>query len=138
MIYNIKLIDFNDFFNKSISIDILNTIHAYNLFVNKKLNLKNKETKQVISHFIAYHVAKMLNNFDINKNIIVIQPNIINDVSEIIEYSDSDSIKRLIKSVLSELKKIYPNKIFVSRKVVDFENPDTIRLFFNKYNDRFF
>lgn len=134
MIFNIKLIDFNDFFSKTISIDILNTIHAYNLFVNKKLNLKNKETKQVISHFIAYHVAKMLNNFDVNKNIIVTQPNIINDNCEINEYADPDSVKKLIKSVLMELKKIYPNKIFISRKIVDFENPDTIRLFFNKYN----
>ena len=126
MIYNIKLIDFNEFFTKTISTDILNTIHAYNLLVNKKLNLRNKETKQVISHFIAYHVAKLINNYDVNKNIILLQPNIIDDTSEIIEYTDSESIKKLIKSVMLVLKKTYTNKIFITRKNIDFENPDII------------
>lgn len=135
MVQNIKLIDFNTFFNATISISILDTLHGYKLFKNNTLSLRDKDTKRFIIHLVGYHCLKILKTHDINKDVLIVQPEIISDNSELLSYfSDIKKTKKLILQTLKILNKQYPNRIVFLKQSKDLSNPDTIQFVFNKCN----
>ena len=135
MTHNTIITDFDVFFNTTISINILDTLHSYDLFKDTKLNLRNQETKQIISHFIIYHVMKMVDIDQVYRKILIVQPNVLSDNSEILKYVETvEPIKNLIIKTLKGLKQNYPNNILILKDYKDLTNPDTAAYIFNKCN----
>jgi len=135
MVQNIKLIDFNDFFNAKISISILDSLHGYKLFKDNTLNLRDKDTKNLIFNLVLYHGLKIVKTHDINKQVLVVQPEIILDSSELLSYFiNIKPTKKLILQAVKTLNKQYPDKVIILRENKDLLNPDTLQFIFNKCN----
>ena len=135
MVQNIKLIDFNDFFNAKISISILDSLHGYKLFKDNTLNLRDKDTKNLIFNLVLYHGLKIVKTHDINKQVLVVQPEIILDSSELLSYFiNIKPTKKLILQAVKTLNKQYPDKVIILRENKDLLNPDILQFIFNKCN----
>lgn len=132
--HNTILIDFEDFYNNTISINVLDALHTYKHIQESKIDLKSKEVKSIILNFVSYHVAKLINLDSIDKSILIIQPYIINK-SEILNYINSvELFKSMLLKNLKALKQNFPKRIIILKEFKDLSNPDTIKLIFNKCN----
>jgi hypothetical protein len=134
MIYNILPIEFHTLFNNTIKHDIIDGLLAYKLFKDNMLNLRNKETKRLISYFITYHLVKKIKESKEDKTVIVIQPFIINECQDLCDSTIHPSLCIHIKTILKILSKSYPTNIVFLKHVMAISSKDTIVLLFNKCN----
>ena len=132
MIYNVKLLDFNEFFNNTIQKEILDTFFIYKLFdKDDQINLRNSQVKNIINYFIILFTSKFINVINNEKTVIVIQPNIV-DGTNISNYCEINSLRNIIKKTLKILQNKYPHNIVLLKKSMDVLNLDTIKFIFNK------
>ena len=133
MLYNIKITEFNNLFNNEIFINIVDTLSVYNLLEDNKIQLRKKESKNFIVHFVMYSVIKLLRDSTANKNIIVVQPSMFHN-QELETYCDINHFKNILHKILKDLKKYYPCNIIFLKTESDVTNPDVMTYVFNKSN----
>lgn len=136
MTRNINLLDFNTFFIEHIQKNILDSLLIYKLLDKNVINLRNSDTKRLITYFIAYHISKVISmeNSGLYKPVCVIQPEILNETLEICTYCNIEQLKNIILPILKGLKKSNPNNVIILKKKMDINSPDTIAYIFSKSN----
>lgn len=138
MIYNITPIEFHTLFETTIEPDIISSLSVYNLLANNIVNLKNQETKRLISYFIVYHIIKKIKESKIDKNVVVVQPFILNNINISNYCTDTNQYtilyQKIIKNILKILQKAYPNNLMILKRIMDIKAKDTMEYIFNKSN----
>lgn len=132
MIYNIKLIDFNDFFVKNIQKEILDNIFTLHSD-QQTIQLSKPEINQIITNLINFHFDKLFKTISLNKEIIIVQPNIIQN-TEIENYTKQTALFNLLSKILKNIQKKWPNRIFLFKEKVDINSIDLQFLIFHKSN----
>jgi hypothetical protein len=132
MIYNIQLIDFNDFFVKNIQKEILDNILSLQPD-QQKIQLSKPEIKQIITNLINFHIDKLFSKISLNKTIIIVQPYIIQN-TEIENYAKESSLKNLLNKILKNIHIKWPNRIFLFKEKVNINSIDLQFLIFHKSN----
>jgi hypothetical protein len=133
MIYNVKLVDFNDIFQKLIQKDILDNLFNLKLISENKIHLRNKDTKQVITNYINFHISKMLKIVTLNKIVLIVQPHVFKDC-EIENYCDKELLQHLLLKILKSIQKIYSKQIFIFKVPVEINSIDLQFTIFHKIN----
>jgi hypothetical protein len=133
MMYNIKLFDFSEIFTTSLQKKILDNLYINKQIINNQINLRNKETKQLIENVLLDCIQTTLTISENNKLIIVVQPTILPKL-EIHEYCDYGKFQNLLLKLLKTVRQIYPKNIFIFTKPVDITSIDTLALIFHKAN----
>ena len=135
MISNIKIIDFNILFRDKIQKDIVDSFYIYKMFNNDgKINLSNKETKQIIENFVIYRVSECIHGFQLEKKVVCIQPWMIEESLEIFKYCDGVRLKKLLLKTLKMLSKKHTTRVSLFNLSTDLESQDTLAMLFNKCN----
>lgn len=140
MTRNIKPIDFETFFTETIQKDILDALFDYKLInttalFQEGINLHNPETKRFIYYLILYHIIKKIDESkSFEKNIIIVQVDIIHSNQEICEYCSAKDLNKIILKFLKILSKKYPDRVIILKKYMDLTSPDTIEYLFMRSN----
>jgi hypothetical protein len=133
MVYNIKLIDFAEIYQKSIQKTLLDILYINNYLKNDILDLRNQDIKKIIENVLFNVLRPLFNNVENNKTILIVQPDTI-PVTEIHHYCDFNKFQKLLLKLLKLLQQEYPKKIFIFKKSVDLASVDVQALIYHKAN----
>lgn len=130
---SIKLIDFDQFYREKIHNTIMDSIYAYSLFEEGKINLRNREVKQLFVNFVTYYLIKHQPAEITTKEVFVIFPDILREDNIfnnpnmcICEYVDISALRKCLKPVLKSLSRSHPDLIFWSKRDTFLTNPDLV------------
>lgn len=141
MLENIKLLDFDIFYRSTIYNPIMDSIYAYNLFEDNKINFRKKEVKQLFTNFVAYYIIKHKPESPLIKEIFVVQPQILSETVlgtyqhiKIFEYVDMSCLVKCLTPLIRSMHVSMPDRIFWSKREALLTNPDTMVRVFNHAN----
>lgn len=135
---SIKLIDFDHFYREKIHNTIMDSIYAYSLFEDGKINLRNREVKQLFTNFVTYYLIRHIPT-DLNtKEVFVVFPDILREDNIfnnpnmcICEYLDISALRKCLKPLLKSLSRSHPDLIFLGKRDTFMTNPDLIAQVFH-------
>ena len=132
--HNIKLIDFDHFYREKIHNTIMDSLFAYGLFEDGKINLHKREVKQLFNNFVTYYLIKHKPIDPTIKEVFVIFPDVLRDDSDtgtyahiqIFEYVDKPALRKCLKTLCRSLGRSHPNLIFLAKRDTLLTNPDLV------------
>jgi hypothetical protein len=132
---SIKLIDF---YREKIHNTIMDSIYAYNLFENGKINLRNREAKQLFTNFVIYYLIQHKPADPTIKEVFVAFPDILREDNIfnnpnmcIYEYVDISCLRKCLRGVLKSLSRSHPDLIFLGKRDTFMTNPDLVAQVFH-------
>jgi len=138
MTHNLKVIEFQTFFDEIIQHDIIDSLDAFKLIDNDCILFRKKEAKNAISYFIVYHITKKLKESKGEKLVFTVQPSVINVNNDFNSYIENDVLRnRILKFIMQILKmvmKSHPDHIHIFKKPTNAFSIDTQNVLFEKCN----
>ena len=142
LIHNVKLIDFDLFYREQIHNTIMDSIYAYGLFKDGKIDLHKREVKQIFNNFVSYYILKHKPTDPNIKEVFVIFPKILKEDSDvgnyshirISEYVDLACLRKCLKPTIRSMYGLRPDLIFLGKRDASLTNPDLISQVFHSAN----
>ena len=122
---DITISNFSNLNQSIIEINIINQIKSLNLIQpddKNIINIKDQNVKRIIKYQTIYQLCEYYKNLKTNhRKIIYIQPEIINNNSEMFNYCNYDLYKEVILTTLNKINIHLPIFIYFSKLYIDFE-----------------
>lgn len=126
--YSIK--DFEELFTSEIYPTVINTLVAYDLISDNRINTRKHETKKFLVHFVILYVIRFLEDKSIDHPLIYVKKDLFTN-SELDLYGSTIVFKKIIKQTLKTLCQKYPEKFLFSKNNFANDYPDNVRIIQN-------
>jgi hypothetical protein len=107
-IHGIKLIDFSSIFTNRIEPVILNELDSYKLITDNSINIRNKDTKRIIYHYVIKGLCDyVLSVKGINKIVIVYSETVL-PTKHLHKFTNPIDLQEFINNFISKISKMLP------------------------------
>ena len=111
-VYNLSLINCNEVFAKSVSNNLVNDLHKFNLLEKK---LSNIDCKKLFYHHVIYNLCQaILMDTNKKKHVLFFNDTQLPECSLMKFYSEADIIKHIL-IVMNKMRSMLPIKVYISK-----------------------
>jgi len=131
---NLTTFEFSKIFEGT-SIRFINSLKSYGLMDDNVINFRKKEVKRLLYHHIIKDVKILLQQFSVEKRVVLVEPSLFPNTLEICNYCDTEKLKKAVTTCLYYLKTPYYDKLVFLDKELSEYNEDIVAILMSMCNN---